>query len=439
MLFGLNHDFLERCLKISVLDKTMVNYKPESLALLTTNGCDANCEFCGIEKRNPAQRLSLETMHDYTDQARRYGIRNVSFTGGESFLLGEDLFDAISYAHNSGMFCGLVTNGSYAKDEETGKRTAKRLFDSGLDMLKISMDQSHLEFVPYEKSFNALKGALQYELSPNIVVTDLRSTNFRNWMLLRRIAKDLGGEFEDNFITVDGKKVACYHWSGAGRQGEAKKLDKREFKFRKIKYNEDCDAQTVTVRSDGKVAAPCCSFVSASKDFYVMGDANDTTIEEVVEKTNASVIGSVLIGPFGLGRIANVLTYSKDHDIRKLANKNYTSPCEFCGTVFSDEKATAFITKKFEKLKDSKPKVVFKEGYLATTELLARVVLDGEERKRRFVTFLGPVSNEDYGIARYSHDLEILEGMEKEQGEMSEYTDKLKMSIEILQQVKAKS
>jgi len=416
----------------------MVNYRPHKLAFLTTNGCDANCEYCGIQKSNQPQKLSLETMHNYIDQAKRYGIKSASFTGGEPLLLGEDLFDAISYAHKAGMFCGVVTNGSYAKDEETGKRVAKKFFDSGLDALKVSMDQSHFEFVPYEHSFNAFKGALQYELSPNINVVDLRSTNFRNWSMLRKIVEDLGGEFENNFIVINGKKVAYYDWSLASRQGEAKKLDKREFKFKKIKFNEKCESQTVTVRSDGKVAAPCCTFESAANDFYVMGDAKDTTIEEVVERANNSVIGSVLIGPFGVGRIGNALAYAKDHNIRKLINKNYTSLCEFCGTVFSDEKATKFIVDKFEKLKDSNPRVVFKDRTFATSELLAKVVLDDEERKRRFVTFLGPVRKEDYDIARFSHDLELLEGMEKEQGQMSEYTDPLKMSIEVLQQEKSK-
>jgi len=414
----------------------MVNYRPNKLSFLTTDGCNANCVYCGIQKSSKPQRLSLETMHDYTDQARRYGIRSVSFTGGEPLLLGEDLFDAISYAHKAGMFCGLITNGSYAKDEETGKEMAKRLFDSGLGALKISMDQSHSEFVPYEHAFNALKGALQYNLGPNIGVTDLKSTHFRNWSMLRRVAEDLGGEFENDFILIDGKKVACYEWSHAFREGEAKKLDKGEFKFRKIKYNEKCDSQAVTVRSDGKVVAPCCTFASATHDFYVMGDAKDMTLQEAVEKANNSVIGSVLVGPFGIGRVGNVLSYSKNHNIRRLINRNYTSACEFCGTIFSDPEARELIVKKFERLKDSNPKVVFKEDYFATTELLARVVHDG--RKSRFITFLGPVRKEDYDIARFSHDLEILEGMEKEQGQFSEYTDPLKMSIEILQQENSK-
>lgn len=414
----------------------MVNYKPNKLCFLTTDGCDANCEYCGIQKSSKPQRLSLETMHDYTDQARRYGISSVSFTGGEPLLLGEDLFDAISYAHKGGMICGLITNGSYAKDEEAGKKIAKRFSDSGLDALKISMDQSHSEFVPYERSFNALKGALQYELNPNISVVDLRSTNFRNSIMLRRIADYLGGGFEDRYIIIDGKRVAYYEWGHASREGEAKKLDRREFKLRKIKFNEKCDSQSVTVRSDGKVAAPCCTFASATHDFYVMGDAKDTTIEEVVKKANNSVIGSVLVGPFGLGRVGNVLAHSKNHNIRKMVNRNYTSLCEFCGTVFSDLASRDLIVNKFERLKDSNPKVVFKEGYFATTELLARVVHDG--RKSKFMNFLGPVRKEDYDIVRFSHDLEILEGMEKEQGELSEYTDKLKMDIEILQQEKSK-
>ena len=75
----------------------MVNYRPDSLAFLTTNGCDANCEFCGIEKSNPPQRLPLEIIYDYTNQARKYGIRKVSFSGGEPLSLGEDLFDAINF------------------------------------------------------------------------------------------------------------------------------------------------------------------------------------------------------------------------------------------------------------------------------------------------------------------------------------------------------
>lgn len=426
----------------------MANYKPFALGCIVTNGCNAGCDICGIKKASKPQRLSVETMKDYINQARDYGIKLVAFTGGEPTMIGEDLFDVIGHAHSKGMICGLTTNASYAKDERTAKEMSKRLSESGLIAMDISFDLSHLKFVPYEYVFNAVKSAIQYNLSPSISATDLRSTFFRNWLALEKMAKDLGGKLVYDSILVNEKKVAHVSQEPVHREGEAKKLDKREFHFRKIKYNESCDEQVVMLRPDGKVTAPCCSFSAATYDFYAMGNADETTLEEVVEKVNKSIIGSVLLSSFGIGRVKTTLAYSKDPEIRRLANRNYSSQCEFCGTVFSDQKAKKFIVDEYERLRDVNPKIVFMPNVLATDELFAKVVheKDGKKKKTPLIEFLGPLRKEDYDIARFSHDLEILERIkskgklkENQEQELSKYINQLKDNIEILQEAKIRN
>jgi len=117
--------------------------------------------------------------------------------------------------------------------------------------------------------------------------------------------------------------------------------------------------------------------------------------------------------------------------------------CDFCGTVFSDEKATKLIVDEYESLKDANPKIVFIPNALATDELFAKVIhkRDGKRKRTPLVRFIGPLRKEDYDIARYNHDLGILEGIkmkggleEKQDLKLSEYIDQLRNNVEVLQE-----
>lgn len=133
---------------------------PNTLTLLVTFKCNAACADCCFEC-NPSRpgRLSLGTMMDRIDQAvdQFPGLRLVVFTGGECFLIKDDLFRAIEHAHKHGLLTRCVTNAFWGKSPEACRRTVEKLKDAGVDEINISTGLDHQEWVPADSVIRAAK------------------------------------------------------------------------------------------------------------------------------------------------------------------------------------------------------------------------------------------------------------------------------------------
>lgn len=130
---------------------------PHTVSVITTYKCNAACKDCCFEC-NPAlsARLSLNEMVGFIDEAWAAfpGLKLVVFSGGECFLLGEDLFAAIWHAHRKGLLTRCVTNGYWGKRLTLARRTAMRLMDSGIDEINISTGLDHLRWVSLDAVIN---------------------------------------------------------------------------------------------------------------------------------------------------------------------------------------------------------------------------------------------------------------------------------------------
>lgn len=108
---------------------------PTSLTLITTNQCTAACRNCCLNC-NPkgTNRLSLVQMKRYVDTAIQSfpNISHVVLTGGECFLLGDDLADIIQYIHSKKLSSRVVTNGYWASSKESAKKILSGLKALGL-------------------------------------------------------------------------------------------------------------------------------------------------------------------------------------------------------------------------------------------------------------------------------------------------------------------
>ena len=97
---------------------------PTHLTILPTYRCTAACAQCCFESDPHVQgRIPLERILDYIDQAARDfpTLKLVVFSGGECFLLRDDLDKAIARAAGHGLATRCVTNGYWA----TSKRAAQ--------------------------------------------------------------------------------------------------------------------------------------------------------------------------------------------------------------------------------------------------------------------------------------------------------------------------
>ena len=108
------------------------------------------------------ERLSLDEIKyciDYFHENSQTEI--VVFTGGESTLLANDLFEAISYCAERGLATRLVTNAIWATNECATEQMIEELVDAGLTEINYSTDDFHCVWIPIDnikRAWMASKG-----------------------------------------------------------------------------------------------------------------------------------------------------------------------------------------------------------------------------------------------------------------------------------------
>jgi len=86
--------------------------RPGSLYIHPTFKCNQQCIYCYNKKdrdRSTGGELTTGEWFGVLDQARKFGIKNIMFTGGEP-LLRDDIFEIARYANGVGMRSQLLTN-----------------------------------------------------------------------------------------------------------------------------------------------------------------------------------------------------------------------------------------------------------------------------------------------------------------------------------------
>ena len=133
---------------------------PFRVGLLLTERCDIACAHCWLGPNSNGADMSLDEARGYIDQASRIpSVEWISFTGGEPFLLPGRLNMLVGYASVKGLRTECVTNCSWAENPEKTEESMKTLKESGLDVVNISADDFHQEFVPFENVRNCFEAA----------------------------------------------------------------------------------------------------------------------------------------------------------------------------------------------------------------------------------------------------------------------------------------
>ncbi|WP_278971670.1 radical SAM protein [Mobiluncus mulieris] len=128
-----------------------------SLAIVTTDECQARCAHC-LMSSGPAEttRLSIEKMKETVDFfVRNSSLKLVSFTGGESTLLEDDLLEVIAYCSELGIATRLVTNAYWASKRSEATKIIDKLREVGLYEINFSMDDFHAVWIPIDNLKNA--------------------------------------------------------------------------------------------------------------------------------------------------------------------------------------------------------------------------------------------------------------------------------------------
>lgn len=146
--------------------------EPEVATVLGSYNCTAACESCCFDSRpGIRERLSRSEILRFIDQAAALGtVRLIVFSGGESFLLGKDLEEAVRHAARAGLKTRCVSNGYWARTPEGARARLGPLRDAGLGELNVSTGDFHQAFVPRESVINAAVAGLDLGLDVVVMV-----------------------------------------------------------------------------------------------------------------------------------------------------------------------------------------------------------------------------------------------------------------------------
>lgn len=158
----------------------------KTLSLLVTYQCTASCKQCCFGC-NPTkkQRIQQHRLLSYIDQAADLGLINVVFTGGECFLLGRDLTEAVQHAADRGLATRCVTNAFWATSPKAAALRLKELVDAGLKELNISTGDFHQEYIPVRNVEHGAIAAYELGLGLVIMVETYKNRSFTAEVLLK--------------------------------------------------------------------------------------------------------------------------------------------------------------------------------------------------------------------------------------------------------------
>ena len=97
----------------------LVDVFPQTLTILVTYQCTAACPQCCFECTPQIKgRIPTHKILNYIDAAHESfpNLKLIVFSGGECFLLGDDLVTIVSHAHGKGLSVRCVTNGYWGKN-----------------------------------------------------------------------------------------------------------------------------------------------------------------------------------------------------------------------------------------------------------------------------------------------------------------------------------
>jgi len=111
---------------------------PPFLTAAITSRCPCHCVHCGVNAGKADSRNELTTgqLFSVIDQAKKIGVLQITFTGGEP-LLREDVCDLVAYAHCQGLLTRINTSGMLLEPSLVSK-----LKRAGLSQCAVSIDDA---------------------------------------------------------------------------------------------------------------------------------------------------------------------------------------------------------------------------------------------------------------------------------------------------------
>lgn len=284
------------------------------LGLIYTYKCNAECKMC-IFSCSPKreEKMSLEDAKKLVKDAKNAGIKLIGISGGEPFIYFDEIVELSNYVREQGLALTLTTNCFWATTYDVAVEKLSLLKANGAAHIKISADDFHAEFVPYENIINVLRAGR----TVNVRVV-LGCTVTKNSSRLKGLLQHLENEVFGNILT----EVSCYPI------GRAENMNQDDFIYTND-INNFCREQgmlSVTPTGDVYPCGNICSFVPSRR----VGSVYEESLKDLINKAESNIHTDHI----ARNGIKPYFDYIKENNVPVEIDNRYTDTCHACYDLF---------------------------------------------------------------------------------------------------------
>lgn len=305
---------------------------PRSLVLNLTLQCPLRCGHC-CYRSDMGQHGCLNlaaACRAIDDAARMNSVQQVSFVGGDPFLVTDLMRQALQHARGHGLQGTATTSAFWARSPARARAILEPLVQAGLGELVVSYDDAHAEFVPLRNVENAVAAAREFSLRLYVAVTVDAGARI-DAAYLRRLLHIAGNDPRETVY-----EVLVNATGRAADNDAAEVLDTRRADSRVYRGACHSALQNIQVTHTGQVL-PCCGVLPHDARMVIGDVSRGDRVDEAV----AAAYQDPLWRWIALEGPVQVLVQATAGTQQPLAATDFDGICSACARLFGSPELLA--------------------------------------------------------------------------------------------------
>ncbi|MCE2615394.1 radical SAM protein [Phocaeicola oris] len=315
---------------------------PVSLCILTTYKCTSSCENCCFQcSPNRNEKLTISEIKFYIKETicSFYSVKLLILSGGESFLLMNELEEIVNFASRLGLKVRIVTNAFWASSYKKAFQIVNQLKKVGLSEINYSTGDDHQKFVPINNILNGIIAAVEQNIN---VVVNVESSDDRN--------------FNSKFLKEHSMLIPYI------KIGKLRILNGIWVQF-KNKNNKDTEIpgisrfvmpcyggysnlfSTIAIDPDHRMLA-CCGLISKYSKYLDLGNLKTHSIKELYLNQFKDFL-KIWIATEGPYEILNYISQFTSEDYKIYKSMHI---CQVCNKVLNTPRYINILRKEYKKV-----------------------------------------------------------------------------------------
>lgn len=311
------------------------------LVFSVTNRCTARCRDCPIVHEDIEHRsLSATDMIDIISEILPWNtLKLVVFTGGEPFLLGNDLKETVRFAADNDILTRIVTNAYWASSKEKALHILSAYKQAGVSEINISCDDYHQEYIPLEYVKHANEAACELGVPALLAHRICPGSNITVDYLSQFLGVDLhefkrGEENPKNNVCLSGVNVPIKNKSW---------IKDDDYKGLSCSWLDPCPSVlSKIIISPDKSVQICCGIASSAIEEFNIGTLEkDGCLLDILKYGNEDLLTNwlALAGP------SSILEFVRQKDPTISLPTKYVNRCHLCDELFTREDVREILHK----------------------------------------------------------------------------------------------